>query len=107
MESPVNAAYGKKDVPENPGEKTKIFGMVFRKEEMWKVGLVIGAVLVVTLFFIIFLMPTGISFLAAKNASGLLGYMGLFTGYMFGFVFVIAGFFAAVVGILYLIQKYA
>lgn len=107
MESPANAAYGKTDVPENPGEKTKVLGMVFRKEEMWKVIAVIGGVLAVILFFIVILMPSGISFLAAKNASGLLGYMGLFTGYMFGFVFIVAGFFAAVVGILYLIQTYA
>jgi hypothetical protein len=107
METPVNAAYGKGDVPENPGEKTKVLGMVFRKDELWKVVITIGAVLVVILFFIVFLMPTGISFLAAKNASGLVGYMGLFTGYMFGFILIVASFFAAVLGILYLIQTYA
>lgn len=107
MESPVNASYGKTDVPENPGEKTKVLGMVFRKEEMWKVGLAIGGVFLVLVVIILILMPSGISFLAAKNASGLLGYMGLFTGYMFGFLAIVTAFFAAIVGVLYLVQVYA
>ena len=107
MDTPTNAAYGKGEVPENPGEKVKIFGMVFQKSEAWKILLVIGGVFVVILFFILFLMPSGISFLAAKNASGLLGYMALFTGYMFGFIFIVTIFFAIVLSILYLIQQYA
>lgn len=107
MENPENAAYGKGDVPENPGEKTKVFGMVFRKDELWKVGVVIGAVLLMNIMFVFFLMPTGISFLAAKNATGLLSFMGIFAGYMLGFFLTAALFFGAVVGILYAIQQNA
>ena len=107
MENPSNAAYGRGKVPENPGEKTKVLGMTFPSSEMWKVGAVIGAVLIVNILFIFFLMPTGISFLAAKNASGLFSFMGLFATYMIGFAFTIGVFFAIVVGILYAIQMNA
>ena len=107
MENPSNAAYGTGEVPEKPGEKTKVLGMVFRKDELWKVGAVIGVVLLANIMFVFFLMPTGISFLAAKNATGLLSFMGIFAGYMIGFFLTVALFFAAVVGILYAIQKNA
>ena len=107
MDRPVNASYKKNEVPENPGEKVKILGMVFKKSESWKIVLVIGGVFVFLFFLIVFLMPSGIPFLAAKNASGLLGYMALFTGYMIGFIFIILLFFAIVLSILYLIQRYA
>ena len=79
--------------------------MIFRKDDMWKVGAVIGGVLLINLFFIFFLMPTGISFLAAKNSTGLLGFMGLFAGYMAGFLVIVTIFFAIVVGILYALQQ--
>lgn len=107
MEHPANAVYGRRDKPENPAEKTKILGVTLRKDQLWMAGAVIGGVLFVTVLFIFFLMPTGISFLAAKNASGLFGFMGLFAAYMFGFLFTIFLFFAAVIGILYAIQLYA
>ena len=107
METPTNGGYAKDEVPENPGEKVKILGMVFQKGDAWKILVVIGGVFVLVLFFILFLMPSGISFLAAKNASGLLGYMALFTGYMLGFIFIVSIFFAVILWILYLIQRYA
>lgn len=107
MENPSNAAYGKGQVPENPAEKTKVLGMTFRKDELWKVGAVIGGLLFVVILFTFFLMPTGISFLAAKNATGLVSFMGIFTGYMFGFLLTMVLFFAAVIGILYAIQQNA
>lgn len=107
MEHPANAVYGKRDVPENPAEKTKVLGMTLRKDQLWMAGAVIGGVLFLTVLFIFFLMPTGISFLAAKNASSLVGFMGLFAAYMFGFLFTILLFFASVIGILYTVQLYA
>ncbi len=107
MEIPTNAAYGKGEVPQNPAEKTKILGLTFRKDELWKVGAVIAGVLFVVFLFTFFLMPTGISFLAAKNSTTLAGFMALFTGYMFGFVLMVVLFFTAVVGILYTIQNSA
>jgi hypothetical protein len=48
-------------------------------------------------------MPSGFSFLAAKNASGLLSYMWLFAGYMIGFIAISLVFFGAIVGVLYAI----
>lgn len=107
MEHPSNAAYRRGEARENPAEKMKILGITLRKDQLWMAGAVIGGVLFMTVLFIFFLMPTGISFLAAKNASGLFGFMGLFAAYMFGFLFTILLFFASVVGILYAIQQYA
>ena len=107
MDNPSNAVYGPGKAPENPAEKTKVLGITLRKDQLWMAGAVIGGVLFLTVLFIFFLMPTGISFLAAKNASGLFGFMGLFGAYMFGFLFTVLLFFAAVVGILFTIQKYA
>lgn len=107
MENPTNAAYGKGEVPENPAEKTKFLGIVFRKDERWKVGVVIGVVLFFMILFILLIMPTGLSFLAAKNAGGFFGFLGLFTGYMLGFFLLNLAFFGIVVGILYAIQKTA
>lgn len=107
MNNPSNAAYGRGEVPQNPAEKTKVLGMTFRKDELWKVGAVIGGLLFVVILFTFFLMPTGISLLAAKNATGLMSFMAIFSGYMFGFLLTIVLFFAAVVGILYAIQQNA
>ncbi len=107
MDNPSNAVYGRGEAPENPAEKTKVLGITLRNDQLWMAGAVIGGVLFFTVLFIFFLMPTGISFLAAKNASGLFGFMGLFAAYMFGFLFTVLVFFAAVVGILYTIQTYA
>ena len=105
MQNPSNAVYGRGEVPEDPSRKMKVFGMVFRKDDLWKVGAVIGGVLLVNIFFIFFLMPTGISFLAAKNSDGLLGFMGLFAAYMAGFLVIVSVFFAVVIGVLFALQK--
>jgi hypothetical protein len=48
-------------------------------------------------------MPSGFSFLAAKNATGLVSYMGLFASYMIGFLLIAGAFFGTIVGILYAI----
>ena len=48
-------------------------------------------------------MPSGFSFLAAKNATGLVSYMWLFGSYMVGFLLIATAFFGAIVGILYAI----
>lgn len=107
MQQPTNAAYGANDVPEDPAKKRKFLGMTFPETDSWKIGTVIGGVLLLYILVVLSIMPTGFSFLAAKNASGFFGYMGLFLLYMFGFLIILVLFFAIVVGILYAIQKSA
>ena len=80
---------------------TTILGVRIPTEQIWKVVVGIAAAALVVLIIIFVLMPSGFSFLAAKNATGLLSYMGLFAGYMIGFLFIALAFFGAVVGILY------
>lgn len=82
-------------------EMTTILGLRVPMTQVWKVAMGIGVVALVVLVFIFVLMPSGISFLAAKNASGLTSYMALFTGYMVGFLILSLLFFGVVVGILY------
>lgn len=82
-------------------EMTTIFGLRVPTDQVWMVvtGIAAAALLFLVITFI--LMPSGFTFLAAKNASGLLGYMGLFTAYMFGFVILSLAFFGTIIGILY------
>jgi len=80
---------------------TTILGLRIPTAQIWKVAVGIAAVAFVVLVLIFVLMPSGFSFLAAKNATGLLSYMGLFAGYMLGFLAIALVFFGAVVGVLY------
>jgi hypothetical protein len=52
------------------------------------------AILVLLCIIVVVQLPSGIPFLAAKNADGFLGYVGYFFAYMFGFFFVLVVFFA-------------
>lgn len=98
---PTNAATGKST--ERESEMTTILGVRIPTEQSWKVAVGIAAAAFVVLVLIFVLMPSGFSFLAAKNATGLLSYMGLFAGYMIGFLAIALVFFGAIVGILYAI----
>jgi hypothetical protein len=96
---PTNAA---SDTPtEQASEMTTVLGVRIPTEQLWKVAVGIAGAALFVLVLIFVLMPSGFSFLAAKNATGLLSYMGLFTSYMLSFLFIVLGFFALVVGVLY------
>lgn len=82
---------------------TTVLGVRVPTAQIWKVAVGIAAAALVVLVIIFVLMPSGFSFLAAKNATGLLSYMGLFAGYMLAFLFIALLFFGAIVGVLYAI----
>lgn len=97
----TNAATGKDT--EQESEMTTIFGVRVPTDQIWKVAVGIAMVALAVLVLIFVLMPSGFSFLAAKNATGLVSYMGLFAGYMIGFLAISLVFFGAIVGVLYAI----
>jgi hypothetical protein len=99
MDLPTNAATGKDTDQES--EMTTILGVRIPMDQIWKVAVGIAAAALVVLIIIFVLMPSGFSFLAAKNATGLLSYMWLFGSYMVGFLLIAGLFFGAIVGILY------
>jgi ABC-type branched-subunit amino acid transport system permease subunit len=86
---------------EQASEMTTVFGVRIPTEQIWKVAVGIAVAALFVLVIILVLMPSGFSFLAAKNATGLLSYMGLFASYMLSFLFIVTAFFALVVGVLY------
>jgi len=97
----TNAATDKSTDRES--EMTTIFGLRIPTEQIWKVAVGIAAAALAVLILIFVLMPSGFSFLAAKNATGLLSYMWLFGSYMIGFLAIAVAFFGGIVGILYAI----
>lgn len=99
MDLPTNAATGKDT--EQDSEMTTILGVRIPTEQIWKVAVGIAAAALVVLIIIFILIPSGFTFLAAKNATGLLSYMGLFAGYMIGFLAIALAFFGAIAGVLY------
>lgn len=99
MDLPTNAATGKDTDQES--EMTTVLGVRIPVDQIWKVAVGIAAAALVVLIIIFVLMPSGFSFLAAKNATGLLSYMWLFGSYMVGFLLIAGLFFGAIVGILY------
>ena len=101
MDLPTNAATGKDTDQES--EMTTILGVRIPMDQIWKVAVGIAAAALVVLIILFVLMPSGFSFLAAKNATGLLSYMWLFGSYMVGFLLIAGLFFGAIVGILYAI----
>lgn len=96
---PTNAATGKDT--EQDSEMTTILGVRIPTEQIWKVAIGIAVAALAVLIIIFVLMPSGFSFLAAKNATGLLSYMGFFAGYMLGFLAIALAFFGAIAGVLY------
>ena len=98
---PTNAATDKSTDRES--EMTTVLGVRIPTAQIWKVAVGIAAAALMVLVLIFVLMPSGFSFLAAKNATGLVSYMGLFAGYMLGFILIAGAFFGTIVGILYAI----
>jgi hypothetical protein len=94
MENPVNAAYGRGEVPKKEPRAITILGVRIPGQQVWMVMAGLFAILVLLCILVVVQLPSGIPFLAAKNADGFLGYVGYFFAYMFGFFFVLVVFFA-------------
>jgi hypothetical protein len=94
METPVNAAYGRGEVPKKEPRAITILGVRIPGQQVWMVMAGLFAILVLLCILVVVQLPSGIPFLAAKNADGFLGYVGYFFAYMFGFFFVLVVFFA-------------
>lgn len=90
----MNAAYEEGHVPPKKTGPVTVFGVRIPEESRHQVIILLFAVLVVLISIVVFLLPTGIPFLAAKNSSGFLGYVGLFFVYMFGFFAILVVFFS-------------
>lgn len=94
MQNPVNAAYGVGDVPNEAPRAVTIFGYRIAGENVRIVMAAILAVVALLVILVVIQLPSGLPFLAAKNATGFFDYVFLFFVYMFGFFFVITVFFA-------------
>lgn len=105
MDVPVNAAYGKNDKPAEQPHSMVLFGYFIPGESVWKVGVIIGAGLLVAFMMIMVFLPSGLPFLAAKNAGGFLDYVGLFFLYMLSFFVFIAVVVGVFVGITTAVKK--
>jgi hypothetical protein len=94
MENPVNAAYGRGEVPKKEPRAMTILGVRIPGQRVWMVVAGLFAILVLLCILVVVQLPSGLPFLAAKNATGFLDYVGLFFAYMFGFFLVLVVFFA-------------
>jgi hypothetical protein len=94
METPVNAAYGRGEVPKKEPKAMTLFGVRIPGQRVWMVVAGLFAILVLLCVIVVVQLPSGLPFLAAKNANGFAGYIGYFFAYMFGFFFVLVVFFA-------------
>lgn len=94
METPMNAAYGEGEKPKDAPRAVTILGQRIPGERKWMVAVGLFGVLVFLTVIVVFLLPSGIPFLAAKYADGFFSYVMLFFAYMFGFFFVLVVFFS-------------
>jgi hypothetical protein len=94
MENPVNAAYGRSEAPKKEPKAMTLFGVRIPGQRVWMVVAGLFAILVLLCVIVVVQLPSGLPFLAAKNADGFAGYIGYFFAYMFGFFFVLVVFFA-------------
>lgn len=94
MDTPVNAAYGRGEVPKPEPKAITLFGIRIPGQRVWMVVAGLFAILVLLCIIVVVQLPSGLPFLAAKNADGFLGYVGYFFAYMFGFFLVLVVFFA-------------
>jgi len=94
MNTPVNAAYGRKDVPKQEPRAITLLGVRIPGQRVWMVVAGLFAILVLLCVIVVVQLPSGLPFLAAKNADGFAGYVGYFFAYMFGFFLVLVVFFA-------------
>ena len=94
METPVNAAYGRKEVPKQEPRAITLLGIRIPGQQVWMVMAGLFAILVLLCVLVVVQLPSGLPFLAAKNADSFLGYVGYFFAYMFGFFGVLVVFFS-------------
>lgn len=97
MDPAMNAAYEKNRMPEERKREPigiTILGYDIPGDKVWMVTAGLFGVLVVLTVFIVFALPSGLPYLAAKNADGFLGYVGYFFGYMIGFFLILIVLFA-------------
>jgi CDP-diglyceride synthetase len=99
MENPVNAAYGRGEVPKTDPRAITLLGVRIPGQQVWMVMAGLFAILVLLCVIVVVQLPSGIPFLAAKNANSFLGYVGYFFAYMFGFFLVLVVFFALLAAI--------
>ena len=71
-----------------------LFGVRIPGQRVWMVVAGLFAILVLLCVIVVVQLPSGLPFLAAKNADGFAGYIGYFFAYMFGFFLVLVVFFA-------------
>lgn len=89
MDFPTNAAYGPKDKPKETPKAVTIAGIRVPGQHVWMIGVAILSLVAFGTMVILFVLPSGIPFLAAKFAGGFLEYVGLFFVYMVGFFFLL------------------
>jgi hypothetical protein len=89
MDFPTNAAYGPMDAPKEEPRAVEIAGVRVPGQHVWMLGVGILGLVAVATIIILFALPSGIPFLAAKFAGGFLEYVGLFFVYMVGFLFLL------------------
>jgi hypothetical protein len=94
MENPMNAAYGKDKKPAERPVAITVLGYRIPGEKVWMVTAALFGLLLFFVAFVLFVLPSGLPYLAAKNADGFMGYIGYIFGYMLGFVAVLVAFFA-------------
>jgi hypothetical protein len=94
MDAPMNAAYEKTKVPKEEPRAVTILGQRVPGSKVWMVTAGMFGLLVFLVVIVVFLLPSGIPFLAAKNSDGFFGYVAYFFAYMFGFFFILIVFFS-------------
>jgi hypothetical protein len=99
MNTPVNAAYGRDDAPKDDPRAITLLGIRVPGQHVWMLTAGLVAILALLCVIIVVYLPSGLPYLAAKNADGFLGYIGYFSAYMMGF-FLLLGVFAVLLALL-------
>lgn len=89
MDFPSNAAYGPMDKPKETPKAVTVAGVRVPGQHVWMIGVGILALVAIGTITILFVLPSGIPYLAAKFAGGFFEYIGLFFVYMIGFFFLV------------------
>ena len=90
----MNSAYEKDEVPRDDPKAVTVLGQRVPGSKVWIVTTALFGLLVFLVVIVLFLLPSGIPYLAAKSADGFFGYVAYFFAYMFGFFFLLVVFFS-------------
>ena len=99
MNNAMNAAYEKNKVPKEAPVAVTILGYRVPGDKVWIITSILLGVLIFLSTIILFVLPSGIPYLAAKNADGFFAYVAYFFAYMFGFFFTLVVFFSILVAL--------